>query len=195
LFHDPDLFLALRGEVLPLLRTFPSIRVWIVGAGGGEDAYATAIVLREEGLESRAMVYATDTDAAALGRAREGIFAPGAFDSERYVAAGGKSSLGEYFALSGDHAVLRPALAERIVFAEHNLATDASFNEFHLILCRSVLDDADRALRRRAFAVIDASVVRFGTVALDRDDSLGLFPAPGDYAKLAGGQRLFQRRR
>src|SRR5919198_210320 len=141
LFRDPAFWAALRRYVTPQLRTLPFVRVWSAGCATGEEAYSLAILLREEGLYARSRIYATDVDESALARARSGVFPLEHMReyTHNYVRAGGTAAFSEYYSAGADGAALKPALGQNIVFARHNLVTDASFNEFHLVLCRNVL--------------------------------------------------------
>lgn len=178
LFADPDWMKAFRTDVVPRLRTYPRVRVWHSGCGpAAEEAYAMAIVLREEGLLERTTIYATDVSEVIIDAARRGVFAPVTDASaEHYRRSGGRASLDEYVIQEGGRAAARPLLKQNISFAVHSLATDASFNEFHLIVCRGAIAHYGPALRERAHEVLKDSLVRFGFLALDRGD----MPAKGD---------------
>jgi len=145
-FRDPDYFRLLREKVMPHLATYPSLRIWIAGCGAGEEAYSIAVLLREEGLLERALLYATDIDMESIRIARAGVYGLArtrVFD-ENYRASGGRAALSDYFIASGPHATVVPALRSRILFSDHSLATDASFAETHLISCRNVMIYFDR---------------------------------------------------
>jgi chemotaxis protein methyltransferase CheR len=175
-FADPPFARALRGELCARLRTYPSIRVWHPACGTGEEVWATAIVLREEGLLGRARIYATEANDGLLDQARRGAIR-GGWDAAcaRYAAGGGASALAEYFRPeAGGGAVVRDDLRDRIVFGIHSLASDASINEFHLIVCRDVLGRFGPTLRTRAIQVIDASLARLGFLALGPDAAASL---------------------
>jgi chemotaxis protein methyltransferase CheR len=165
---------ALRTDLAPRLRTYPSVRVWVAGAAGGGDLYTTAIALREEKLLDRATIYATEETEAALAYAKDGGFA-GPIDEveSSYRASGGRASLGEYYLASEWRYEVRPILRERLVFAVHSLATDASFNEFHLIVCRGVLSRFGTELRQRAASVLTDSMCHLGFLVLDSDEAIG----------------------
>ncbi|MDB5027921.1 MAG: chemotaxis protein CheR, partial [Candidatus Eremiobacteraeota bacterium] len=138
-FREPQFFTAFRERVLPRLRTFPHVRIWVIGSG--EDAYSLAILLREAEFYHRTRIYATDASEAAIDRAKSGAFPAELLDeySERYVDAGGARRFSDYVDVVGDLAVFKPGLREQIVLAQHNLASDGSFNEFHLIVARNVI--------------------------------------------------------
>jgi chemotaxis protein methyltransferase CheR len=193
----PDVAFArlLREEVLPRLRTYPSIRIWHAGCSTGEEVYTTAILLREEGLAGRSRIYATDDSGVLLDRARSGR-SDGAWSTAaaRYLAAGGQALLDEYYRPEGGQLVARPVLRERMVFDNHAFASDASFNEFQLVICRGVIRQYSAALRQRALRVIHDSLCRLGYLALGPgEDARGERPA--DFEVVAGGRDLYRRAR
>ncbi len=151
MFRDPGLYTAFREVAVPLLRTYPFIRIWHAGCATGEEVYSTAILLEEEGLLDRSRIYATDINDVVLDQARAGIFPLNRMQeyTENYIRAGGKRSFSEYYTAKYDGALFSPSLTQNIVFAQHNLVTDSSFNEFHVILCRNVLIYFDRDLQAR----------------------------------------------
>ena len=172
LFASAEWMQAFRADVVPRLRTYPRVRIWHAGCGPqAEDAYAMAIVLREEGLLDRTTIYATDVSDVILERAREGVLAEWSEASvDNYRRSGGRATLDEYYARDGGRAAARPLLRSNISFAVHSLATDASFNEFHLIVCRGALAHYGAALRERAHEVLKDSLIRFGFLALEPGD-------------------------
>src|SRR5690606_27085585 len=141
MFRDPSFYLTFRTRVVPLLRTYPFIRIWHAGCSTGEEVYSMAILLHEEGLYERCRIYATDMNEAVLGRAREAIFPLNRMQeyTANYLRSGGKRSFSEYYTAAYDGAIFRPMLREQVIFSQHNLAMDGSFNEFHVILCCNVL--------------------------------------------------------
>ncbi len=169
LFANRELYSALRRRVIPYLRTFPSVNIWLPACGSGEDVYATAITLREEGLWERATLYATEQNPELLARARGGIYplADVLAAAGAYRDAGGRATLDEYFVASGDIALMRPLLRERIMFGQHNLASDASFNEFQLVICPNQIAVGRGWLRERAVQLIHVSLCRFGLLSFE----------------------------
>jgi chemotaxis protein methyltransferase CheR len=168
LFHAVPLYRVLRHEVAPLLRTWPSVRVWHAGLEEGSEVYATAIVLREEGVLDRTTIWATDPDPLRLERARVGNF-PGqllATAASDYIASGGTQVLEEYCARDGDRVQMRSLLAERVVFSEHDAGKDGSFNEFQLVVYRLGASRPGFGSRLRALKLVDASLCRFGILVL-----------------------------
>ena len=193
LFHRPTLYRSLRELVVPVLRTYPFARVWCAGCSTGEEAYGTAILLEEEGLGERVRVYATDVNDVALGRAREGVYPADSLSEADYLAAGGKASLVGYFSVHGDRAAILPWLRHRVTFAQYAMLTDASFNEFQLILCRDVMVDFDEALRRRVFGVLHESLCSFGILGVGEEESIERHPNRTSYEELDGGEKLYRR--
>jgi chemotaxis protein methyltransferase CheR len=168
LFHAVPLYRVLRHEVVPLLRTWPSVRIWHAGLDEGSEVYATAIVLREEGLLERATIWATDPDLARLERARAGNFSVKTLATAGldYVASGGTQVLEEYCTRDGDRVQMRSLLAERIVFSEHDAGRDGSFNEFQLVVYRLGASRPGFGARLKALQLVDSSLCRFGILML-----------------------------
>ncbi|MDY7225859.1 CheR family methyltransferase [Hyalangium rubrum] len=194
LFADPAFFQAFRTRVVPMLRTYPSIRVWHAGCGSGEETYALAILLMEEGLWSRCRLYASDASEGLLADARTGVLPlPGEVDARNYQEAGGRRALTDYYTRDGNWAVLQPALREGIFFTQHNLATDGSFNEFQVVLCRDTLLAFNMALARRAHERLYESLTRFGFLCLGRKESVSRTPYATAYEEMQGTGRVFRR--
>jgi chemotaxis protein methyltransferase CheR len=195
IFSDPGFYRAFRMKVVPQLRTYPFIRIWHAGCSTGEDVYSTAILLHEEGLYQRSRIYATDLSEGVVKQARIGGFRSSVADeySSDYKKAGGTRSLLEYFRKKGNRLLIEPALKRNIVFSEHNLATDGSFNEFQVIVCRGILGNFNHRLRERVDKLIYDSLSRFGVLALGRAESLETMPYEDHYALLDEESRLYQK--
>jgi chemotaxis protein methyltransferase CheR len=195
MFRDPSFFLALRTSIVPLLRTYPFVRVWHAGCATGEEVYATAIVLREEGLLERARIYATDMNASVIERAKQGIFPLSRMQeyTTNYLRAGGKRSFSEYYTAKYDAALFDPTLTANVLFTQHDLATDRSFSEFNLILCRNVLIYFDRALKDRALSLFTGSLVHFGVLALGKKESMRFTALESRYEPLVESERIYRR--
>lgn len=195
MFRDPPFFRVLREQVLPTLASFPFIRVWHAGCSTGEEVYSLAILLTEAGLYDRAQIYATDIDAAALEVARRGIYPAERFASyaEAYRAAGGARSLTDYCHSRYDAVILDRGLSRNVVFATHNLATDACFGEMQLILCRYVLIYFNRELQDRALRLLTDSLCRGGVLGLGRGESIVLSTVRDDYSPVDARLRIFRR--
>src|SRR5688572_22370598 len=141
MFRDPAFYLSLRKNVIPLLKTYPFIKVWHAGCSTGEEAYSMAILFQEEGLIDRTIIYATDFNQQALDKAKDGIFSNSLIKeyTSNYQLAGGKESFSNYYTANYDHVIMNQSLKKNIVWANHNLVTDSVFAEVHVVLCRNVL--------------------------------------------------------
>jgi len=195
MFRDPSFFLAFRQQVIPLLYTYPYIRLWHAGCSEGQEVYAMAILLQEAGLYDRCRIYATDSNELVLQRAKTGIYPLGLMQqyTQFYLQSGGQRSFSEYYTSAYESAIFRASLRENIVFSQHNLATDHSFNEFNIILCRNVLIYFDALLQRRAHQLFHESLCRLGILALGRQESLRLSPYEADYEALVKPEKIFRR--
>lgn len=195
MFRDPSFFRSLRENVVPLLRSHPFIRVWHAGCSTGEEVYSFAILLQEEGLYDRCRIYATDMNPQVLELAREGIFPLDLMKeyTSNYLKAGGSKSFSDYYSAGYGGAIVRQSLKRNIVFAQHNLVTDGSFNSFHLILCRNVMIYFNQALQARVHRLIFQSLCRFGMLALGRRESLSHTVHERDYEELDPDERVFRR--
>jgi chemotaxis protein methyltransferase CheR len=195
LFHAVPMYRVLRHEVAPLLRTWPSVRVWHAGIAEGAEVYATAIVLREEGLLERTTIWATDPDPARVESARGGTFPAAvlATAATDYAASGGTSLLEEYCTLEGDRVVMRAVLGERVVFSEHDAGKDASFNEFQLVIHRIGASRPGFGSRSRALRLADASLCRFGILILAEGTRLDPQTMRPRYENLLPGSPIWRK--
>ena len=196
MFRDPSFYRALRESVFPLLRTHPFIRVWNAGCSTGEESLSLAIALREADLLERTRIYATDINDAALGRARSGAFPLERMQryTENYLRAGGTEAFSSYYAVDGTNAKFDPSLVTSIVHAQHNLVTDGSFNEFHLIVCRNVMIYFGSALQEEVLQLFADSMTRFGILALGRKESLRRSRHATEYEPLDEAEKIYRRR-
>lgn len=178
LFRDPGFYRAFRDKVLPRLRTYPFIRIWHAGCSSGEEVYSLAILLQEEGLYDRVRLYATDMNEVILARAHDGIYPLERMRGyeRNYLNAGGKRSLSDYFTAQYGRAIFHANLKKNIVWSQHNLVTDGSFNEFHVILCRNVLIYFDQTLQARVHKLIYDSLISFGMLGLGQMESIKFSP-------------------
>ena len=195
LFRNPHFYAALRLQIFPKLRTYPFIRIWHAGCATGEEVFSTAILLEEAGLYERCRIYATDINAAALAQARMGQVSLVSMkeSSGRYEQAGGTRSLATYYSVTGDEAILDPRLRQNIVFAQHNLATDSSFNEFNLICCRNVLIYFNKSLQDRVHALFNRSLAIFGVLALGSKESIQFSSWEHTYEAVDAEQKIYRR--
>jgi chemotaxis protein methyltransferase CheR len=197
MFREVDLMRAMREEVVPLLRTYPSVRIWMVGCATGEEVYSLAIMLEEEGILRRASIYATDLNEDTLAVARIGAYPLDrvrTFESH-YARAGGRGQLSDHYTVSGRSARFNRSLQSNVTWARHNLVTDASFNEFHMIVCANVLIYFRPALQERAHRLFYDSLVRSGFLALGKAESLVFAPDGSRFQQVRDGVSLFRKLR
>jgi len=195
MFRDPTYYVALREKVVPLLRTYPFVRIWNAGCSTGEETFSLAIMLREEGLGDRARIYATDINDVVLKQARQGRFPLERMQeyTRDYIRAGGTAAFSDYYKAYGDTARFDPSLVEDVVFAQHNLVSDSRFNEFHLIVCRNVMIYFDRALQDRVHQLFYDSLVRRGTLVLGHKESIRFTSHADDYEELDAREKIYRR--
>ncbi|HYO97928.1 MAG TPA: protein-glutamate O-methyltransferase CheR [Polyangiaceae bacterium] len=195
MFRDPEFYVAFRSKVVPLLKTYPFIRIWHAGCSSGEEVYSMAILLEEEGIYDRCRLYATDLSEAVLRTAQTGIFplSPMKEYTENYLRAGGKRSLSHYYKAKYDNVLFSPSLRQNVVFAQHDLVTGGSFNEFNVILCRNVMIYFDKILQDRVHGLIYQSLARFGVLGLGLKESLRFTPYEGQYSELDSSQKLYRK--
>jgi chemotaxis protein methyltransferase CheR len=195
MFRDPSFFLAFRQRAVPLLRTYPFIRIWQAGCSLGEEAYSLAILLQEEGLYERSLIYATDINEVTLRQAREGIYPADLMQryTQNYIQAGGRRSFSEYYTARYDFAMLRPSLQQNIVFSQHNLVSDGGFNEFNVVLCRNVMIYFNRSLQERTHTLLHTSLSMFGVLGLGARETLRFLPHERSYEPLVPEEKLYKR--
>jgi chemotaxis protein methyltransferase CheR len=194
-FRDPGYHAAVREEVVPRLRTYPSLKVWIAGCSTGEELYSTAILLREEGLLDRAVIYATDVDPHALQIAERGVYALDRVRdfSRNYQRAGGRGSLADHFTVAYDAMVFDRTLRKQVVFSDHSLATDSAFSEVHLISCRNVFIYFEPELQDRALKLFAESLVHKGFLGLGAHETLRFSAHASLFADFVPEHRIFRR--
>jgi chemotaxis protein methyltransferase CheR len=195
MFRDPSFFSALRNQVIPQLRALPSIRIWHAGCSTGEEVYSMAILMSEEGLFDRTMIYATDMNSRVIEQAKLGQFPLKKMKgyTSNYVHSEGKSDFSEYYTVKDDVAVFNQELSKNIVFGQHNLVTDGSFNEFHMIVCRNVLIYFDQTLQTRVHRLFLNSLCSTGYLALGNREGLS-FPRQEQYYTIIDGQEKIFRK-
>jgi chemotaxis protein methyltransferase CheR len=195
MFRDPAFFGGLRELVLPPLRTYPQLKIWHAGCASGEEVYALAILLSEEGLYERAQIYATDMSSVAVQQAREGVYQEGAFDvfEKNYREAGGRAELSRYFSRAYGSVSVLPSLKRNVHVFQHDLVSDYSLGEMQLILCRNVMIYFGAELRRRVLALFDDALVRGGFLCLGASEAL---PSEerGKFHDVSAPLRIYRRR-
>jgi len=195
LFRDPAVYRAVREKVVPLLKTWPHVKIWHAGCATGEEVYSLAIVLKEEGVYERTTIYATDFNDEALGQAREGVYAVGKVQeaTHNYQQAGGKASFSEYYHAHYEAVAMDGALKERITFANHNLAVDEAFGEMHLVFCRNVLIYFNRKLQDRALWLFTESLVHGGFLCLGTKEDLHLTEVGSLYEVVDAKAKIYKK--
>jgi chemotaxis protein methyltransferase CheR len=195
MFRDPAYFLALRRHVVPVLRTYPSIKIWIAGCSTGEEAYSMAILLEEEGLLEKAIVYATDINHASLEQARKGIYPAERMQgfTRNYQRAGGTRSFGDYYTAGYGGALMDKRLRASITFADHSLSTDAVFSETQFVSCRNVLIYFNKKLQDRALGLFHDSLSRRGFLGLGTKETLDFSAYADRFEPVSKPERLYRR--
>ncbi|HWJ22460.1 MAG TPA: protein-glutamate O-methyltransferase CheR [Gemmatimonadaceae bacterium] len=195
MFRDPTFYVAFRTKVVPLLRTYPFIRVWHAGCSTGEEVYSMAILLEEEGLYDRARIYATDINEVVVHRAKSGIFPLDRMQeyTENYIKAGGTRSFSEYYTAKYDGALFKQELLRNVVFSQHNLVTDRSFAECTVILCRNVLIYFDKTLQERVHGLFYESLSTFGILALGSKESLRFSKYEECYEPISATEKIYRK--
>jgi chemotaxis protein methyltransferase CheR len=195
MFRDPSFYAAIREKVVPLLRTYPFIRVWNAGCSTGEETYSLSILFREEGLGERVRIYATDINDAVLEQAKAGAFPLDRMRdyTENYLTAGGSEEFSTYYTADGAVARFDPALTERIVFAQHNLVSDGAFNMFNVIVCRNVMIYFGKSLQDRVHDLFYDSLETFGVIALGHKESIKFSPQEDSFEVLDPDERLYRK--
>jgi chemotaxis protein methyltransferase CheR len=196
MFRDPTYFRAIREKVVPHLRTYPSLKVWIAGCSGGEELYSFVILFREEGLEERTLFYATDINQDALHTAEAGIFGLDRVRlfTENHRESGGKSSLSDYYQAAYGRVSFDKSLRRNVVFSDHSLVTDAVFAEMHMISCRNVLIYFDRTFQDRAVGLFKDSLARKGFLGLGAKESLRFSEYARAFKDFVREEKIYQRR-
>lgn len=196
MFRDPGYYQSLRREVVPLLRTYPSLKIWVAGCSAGEEVYSLAILLQEEGLLDRSLIYATDINTQALRSAEAGVFdqARVPLFTENHARSGAGSSLSDYYTARYGRVVFDKALRERMVFSDHSLATDSVFAEMHFVSCRNVLIYFDRELQNRALGLFREALCHRGFLGLGSKESLRFSAHSDAFEDFVLEDRIYRKR-
>jgi len=196
MFRDKDFYKSLRENVIPILKTYPFIKIWHAGCATGEEAYSMAIILQEEGLYDRATIYATDFNQHALNRAKEGIISNATIKqyTANYQLSGGKESFSDYYTSSYGNVIMNQSLKKNIVWANHNLVIDSVFAEVHLILCRNVLIYFDINLQNKVQKLFYESLINGGILCLGSKEGLCFTDFFEKYTELDKKQRIFKKK-
>lgn len=194
-FGEPGFYSAFRSKVVPLLRTYPFVRIWLAGCSTGEEVYSTAIVLEEEKLYQRSRIYATEISHEAIEKARAGAFplSEASQYTSNYLRSGGRNYFSDYYTARDGWIHFDPALKRNIIFSEHNLATDGSFNEFQVVICRNVMTYFNPELQERVHELIYESLVMFGVFGMSARESLKFSPRQAFYEAVDEKNRLYRK--
>ena len=194
MFRDPDFYQAIRTDVLPVLATYPFIRIWHAGCATGEEVFSMAILLKEAGLLHKSILYATDLNPDVVLQARKGIFSLVKLKSfsENYIESGGSHEFSTYYTAKYDNAIFHPDLSSKMVFATHNLVSDRSFNEFQLIFCRNVLIYFDKDLQEKVLKLFDESLENLGFLALGSKETIRFSSIANKY-KSTGKEKIWRK--
>jgi chemotaxis protein methyltransferase CheR len=197
MFRDPPFYKALRNEILPMLGTYPSFKIWHAGCSAGQEAYSMAILLHEAGMRDRGRIYATDYNRAILEQAREAVFPLAQLKeyTAKYQQAGGENSFADYYTATNERAILRPFLKERIFFSEHNLVTDGVFGEMQVVVCRNVLIYFNRELQDRVVGLFVDSLCPGGFLCLGSKESLKFSRHADKFETVREKEKIFRKRR
>ena len=195
MFRDPSFYLRFREKVVPVLRTYPFTRLWVAGCSTGEEVYSLAIILAEEGIYDKTRIYATDINEVVLDQAKAGVFPLEKMRdyTQNYIRAGGTRSFSEYYVANYESALFDRSLIDNVVFAQHNLVSDRSFNEFNVILCRNVMIYFDRSLQERVHELFHQSLAMFGILALGNKESIKFSSHEDAYEELDPNERIYRR--
>jgi chemotaxis protein methyltransferase CheR len=194
MLRDPSFYRTLRTTILPILATYPFIRIWHAGCSTGEEVYSMAILLKEAGLLHKSLIYGTDINPLVIEKARKGIFPVAQMQkySENYIRSGGLQDFSSYYTANYHLAKFDSSLAGKMIFSTHNLVSDFSFNEFQLILCRNVLIYFERELQSNVFNLFDYSLENFGYLALGTKESLRFSPVANRYRQV-GKEKIWRK--
>jgi chemotaxis protein methyltransferase CheR len=195
MFRDPLFFLHFREKVVPMLRTYPSIRIWHAGCSTGEEVYSMAMLLHEEGLYEKTKIYATDINSTVLKDAKNGYFSIEHMKkyTSNYLRAGGKRAFSDYYTVTNNGVKFHSDLTRNVIFAQHNLVTDKSFNEFHVILCRNVLIYFNKDLQKRVHDLFYESLGLFGVLGLGDKETINYTNTADCYETISGNQKLYRK--
>ena len=196
MFRDPSYFLSLKEKVIPYLKTYPSIKIWVAGCSTGEEVYSLAILLKEAEILERTTIYATDINGRNLEKAEKGVFSRKDMEaaSVSYAKSGGNRALQDYYEATGDSIIFDPSLKKNITFSDHSLVTDAVFSETHLISCRNVLIYFNRDLQNKAFGLFHESLCRKGFLGLGSKETIHFSHYAKDFDNFTKSDRIFQKK-
>jgi chemotaxis protein methyltransferase CheR len=194
MFRDPLFYKQLKEKVLPVLSTYPIIKIWHAGCSSGEEPYSMAIMLHEAGLLDRTRIYATDMNMANIEKAIEGIIPLNRMKdyTANYISAGGRADFSDYYSARYDNALISKELRKNILFSQHNLVTDYVFNEFQLICCRNVLIYFNRPLQNHVINLFYQSLSPLGYLALGTRETMAFTDCAGKFDVVDTSNKIFR---
>lgn len=195
MFRDPSFYLDIRNKVIPILKTYPYLKIWIAGCATGEEVYSFAIMLREEGLLERTTIYSTDFNKEAIRKANKAIYSIDTIKNytSNYQKSGGKNSFSDYYMANYNSVIIDKTLKENIVYAEHNLVTDGVFTEANLIVCRNVLIYFDKDLQNKVLNLFDESLITGGFLALGTKESIQFSSVNEKYSTISKQNKIYKK--
>lgn len=195
MFRNPLFYVALRNHVIPVLRTYPYIKIWHAGCASGEEVYSMAILLKEEGLLDKTLIYATDINELVLKKAKDGIYSLDKIKefTQNYQKAGGMKSFSNYYTAKYDAVIMKKELKKNLIFAQHNLATDHDFGEMNLIMCRNVLIYFDDSLENRVFRLFTDSLIRQGFLCLGSKESMNYSDSYRKFEEFVPNEKIYRK--
>ncbi len=197
MFRDPFVYKKLREEVLPYLRTYPTVNIWVSGCATGEEVYSLAILLKEEGLYDKTQIFATDINKKSLAAAQEGIYPTDStkISTNNYYCSGGKHSFNEYYFTKYGNTIMNKELKRNIVFTTHNLSVDAMFNKMQMIFCRNVLIYFNRSLQNNVLKLFHDSLLDNGFLIIGTKEDIRFSVIASDYKVIGENEKIYQKKR
>ncbi len=194
MFRDPMFYKSLVDKVLPILDTYPLLKIWHAGCATGEEVYSMAIILHEAGLLERTRIYATDINMANIKKAGAGIMSLEKIKeyTANYRKAGGAADFSDYYTARYDHAIINKQLTKNVLFSQHNLVTDNAFNEFQLVCCRNVMIYFDKELQNRVLNLFYQSLAPRGYLALGTKESLLFYDGMSKFEVIDDKNKIFR---
>ncbi len=196
MFRDPSFYEQLRKEIIPILKTYPFIKIWHAGCSSGEEVYSMAILLKEEGLYERSQIYATDFNNVILQQAKEGIYPISKIKefTQNYQKAGGINSFSDYYMAKYESVILDSDLKKNIIFADHNLVTDSAFAEVHLLICRNVLIYFNKELQNHVIKLLTSSIIPGGYLCLGTKETVRFSASHKCYDTIKENEKIFKKK-
>ncbi len=196
MFRDPHFFLSLRQKIIPVLKTYPFIKIWHAGCATGEEVYSMAIILHEEGLLKRTQIYATDFNSNSLEIAKDGIYPLERIQlfTKNYLRSGGRENFSDYYRAKYNSAKLIDTLKENITFSTHNLATDSSFGEMNLIICRNVMIYFDEELQNKVFSLFKNSLCSKSFLCLGTKESIDYSNVKNEFVTFLEKEKIYRKK-